>query len=111
MRTNSLHKRPVSVMLLVLSFIFFNFTATAQTFSSAAGNINIPDGPAAPLCTAPGAFVCKSILVTGLTGSAVLQTASIVVASDDNVGSLDAEIRSPTGSPTFLIFSRTGATS
>ena len=110
MRTVLNHEKFVSALLLVLGCIFLNLTAeAAQTFNSAAGDVNIPDGAAAPLCTTPGAFVCKSILVTGLPGSAVLRSATIVLAGDDNIGSLDAEVRSPTGSPSFLLFSRTGA--
>jgi len=105
------YEKMVGLILLGFCFIFFICTAAAQTFSSPGGDINIPDGANAPLCTAPGAYVCKNVTVSGLPGLAFLQSASVVLIDDINVGSLEVEVRAPGGSPTFLPFSRTGSTS
>ena len=99
------------IILFVLAFAIFNVTGQAQVFSSAAGNIIIPDGANAPLCTNPGAYVCKSIIVSGLPSSAILTSATVVLGDHENIGSLDMQVRAPGGSPTFFPFSRTGSVS
>lgn len=111
MKTYSCYASSFRVILFILCCVFFNFAVNAQTFSSAAGNISVPYGANAPLCTSPGAYVCKSIVVSGLPSSAILRSAAIVVDDDNNMGSMDMEVRAPSGSPTFMPFSRTGATS
>ncbi len=97
-------------ILFILVLVFFSFTIQAQTFSSPAGDINIPDGTNAPLCTNPGAYVCKNIDVSGLSGIAILRSVSVALIDDINIGSIDLEVRGPGGSPTFMPFSRTGST-
>lgn len=103
--------RSFALILFVSAFAFFNFAASAQVFTSPAGDINIPDGPNAPQCTAPGAYVCKNVVVSGLPGSAILRSASIVLIDHENVGSMEVEVRGPGGFPTFSPYSRTGSTS
>jgi hypothetical protein len=105
------YSRLFCVILIVFVFVFFNFAAKAQVFSSPSGDINIPDGANAPLCTSPGAYVCKNVTVSGLPAFAILQSATVALVDDENVGSLEVEVRGPGGSPTFLPFSRTGSTS
>jgi len=99
-----------SVILFVLAFALFNFAAKAQVFSSAGGDISIPDGANIPQCTNPGAYVCKSINVSGLPAFAILQSTSVTLIDHENAGSLDIEVRGPGGIPTFLPLSRTGST-
>jgi Carboxypeptidase regulatory-like domain len=100
-----------SFFAISFAIVFFSLTAYAQTFSSATGDISVPHGPNEPLCTAPGAYVCKTVLVSGLPGNAILRSATVGLIDDVNVGSLDVQVRGPGGVPTFMPVSRTGATS
>jgi len=102
-------KRSFYLFLFVLAF--FSFSATAQIFTSAGGDISIPDGPNAPLCTAPAAYVCKDVLVSGLPGSAILRGVSLTLIDHEFIGSLEVEVRAPGGFPTFSPLSRSGAVS
>lgn len=111
MKSNSIGRVTFTFILFVSFFALLNFTAGAQVFSSATGNITIPDGTNAPLCTSPGAYVCKNIVVSGLPPSAILTSATIVLGDHENIGQLDMQVRAPGGTPTFLPFSRTGSTS
>lgn len=111
MKSYSVGTKTFILVFFVLGGAFFSLTARAQVFTSPAGNIFIPDGANAPLCTAPGAYVCKNVLVSGLPPSAILTSATVVLGDHENIGHLDMEVRSPTGSPTFMPFSRTGAVS
>ena len=111
MQPNSNVTRTFVFILFISVFAFSSIVVRAQVFSSAPGNILIPDGSNAPQCTSPGSYVCKSIVVSGLPPSAVLNSAAIVIGDHENVGQLDMQIVSPTGSLTFNPFSRTGSLS
>lgn len=111
MKQNSCITRPFFVFLFVLTIALGSFGTQAQVFSSPGGDIVIPDGPNAPQCTNPGAYVCKDVVVSGLPGFAVLRGAAVVLIDHENVGSIDLEVRGPGGTPTFMPFSRTGSTS
>ncbi len=108
MKPYTFYTRSLSAILFV--FVFFNFAAQGQIFTSPGGDIAIPDGTNAPLCTNPGAYVCKNIIVSGLPANAILSSASAVLIDHENVGSIDMEVRGPGGIPTFMPISRTGST-
>ncbi len=108
MKTNPYYFK--SFLAISFAAALFSFTANSQTFSSPTGDIPVPKGANSPLCTAPGAFVCKSVVVSGLPGNSILRSATVGVIDDINVGTMDVEVRGPGGVPTFQPVSRTGAT-
>lgn len=97
-------------ILFVTVLIFCSSTVQAQTFSTVGPEIALPDGNP-PLCSNPGAYVCRDIVVSGLPAFAILRSATIGIRDHGSIGSLDVDIRAPGGSPIFQPFSRTGSTS